>query len=117
MSEGAPSEFDVFDLSEFSQEDFAAVDDAVNEAYEVQQLEQLYQWLSDEEIVDSGPAVPVALEDSADLFSTPLRGFGTPTQSAPTTTSPYDRHRRRRKVLSVTDITSLAWYDSLLGII
>ena len=111
------SQYGDLDFQQLSQEELALLDQEISHAYEVQEINELRAWLSD----NPEPALHIALENSRPDFAevVPIHvshQVGTP-QTPTIVQSPYERHRRRRNALSVTDLTSLAWYafESTIG--
>jgi hypothetical protein len=97
-------EFDAYNLDEFTTEDFAFVD----------------RTIARDDIIaktNGGPAVTVEVEQSIDLMmlKDPLIGASSPVLRSlgpqqPSQPSPFQRFRAWRKVLSVSDLVSPAWY-------
>jgi hypothetical protein len=92
-------EYDDYDLSEFTQDDFARIDAAIESVYL-------------ETIGNKGrPAIPIQIEQ-------PVLSPTSPTPDIPrhrsAESSPFQRYRRY-KILSVTDLVSPAWYVPKYG--
>lgn len=103
-------QYEDLDFPQLSQEELALLDKEISHAYEVQEINELRAWLSD----NPEPALHIVLENSQPYLAEVVPSPVSPPIGTPRTTinvqSPYERHRRRRNALSVTDLTSLAWY-------
>lgn len=97
---------------EFSQEDLLGLDEDANRAYELREIGELQAWLLD--VPEA--ALSIALDETEFELDGEPANTNTP---APVVASrhgrtvsptPYEKYRQRRDALSVTDITSLAWY-------
>jgi hypothetical protein len=95
MSNQDSDEYDFFDMSE---EDYARIDlEVASATLEHQQVNQLKSWMNEA----AAPAIEIEFEQQPKSESN---------HRSVAIDSPYTQYRSRRKVLSVTDITSVSWY-------
>jgi hypothetical protein len=104
----ADDDFDGFEFFEISPQDLDRIDSEVAATLlEHEQLQRLRSWAQD----GGGPTLQIQAEVNSKLNRSPQeeQKGSLQLESDSSGGSPYARYRRRRKVLSVTDLTSLSW--------